>query len=1043
MAAAGGGGEMYGDGGGNGAGAAFIGSVGGGRGGRGGLDREELYPRHGGGGGSSSMYDSGDSASAQRHYAAQAAGERGAQRLSMVTPVRGGRSGGGGGAGGGLGGVDRRLAPSPPGEGSRKREEMAVAELLANSSRVHPEDMRNNGKRPHSAPDAGGSGGGGLRITNPDLLSPSGNTAMAHTPWDGEVNNLPDGLPAAKGRMTPTEEVSNDFAQTYGSVGGGGGGIGNRVSSNSSGSNANGSSAAPQAGGALHRNISQGQVAGALRLIANAKAVRDRNLAAAAEAAAAAAATATAAAASAVEAATAAPAPAAPMAREAAAAVAAAPAPAEATTGPDAGSARAAAPSALGVTQQPAAVVVPASGAAPGGVGGATGAGAGPETAPAAGVVPPGEEGDGAGAAGGGAAAGVVVASASGVVVPAADPTVKVGTVEDSRDAEMPDADVGRPAETAAAAEAAAVPVVAAGDSSTATAAAAAAAAAATTPTPSAAAAAAVAATSSPAAAAEAAGEDQDGDDGDATMSEAAPPAAAAPAAGAEQAASAPEAAPAPATVEGAASGVASASAASEGGTGGEKAGATAAGGGGGDVLLDLVNEVDKFGFTPLMLAASMQRAPGDSGGIGTGPDTAYSLCEALIAHGARRSAADTAGNTALHWAAWVGNHLVVGLLSANTTPEEINCKNEEGDSALHFASRWGGETAVRVLLAAGASADVRNSEGRNPLQVAGDGNASEGNPDMDSRYKVRREFFRQDPRNRTLILHHPDCLEHQPKSDWDWECPERVVSIVDLLVKPRAFEHHELEVTTDFSAVNTESLMRVHTGPYIKFVDSMGKSFKGEDDSTSVPFTPMVQQHLLKKGQTDVKPKDTCDTSFSKGKYKAGSLKAARRAAGAVTHAVDRVLAGKNRNAFCAVRPPGHHAGANGLIENSVSCGFCIFNNVAVGAMHALGHHRLDRVAIVDIDVHHGNGTEEICRAYPDPNRLFFFSVHLYDRGPMYEFFPGSGDQDDLQSNIINEPLDPLWKSKYDMTMGMAHRGGVGRGGVGGGGTAPAAGRP
>lgn len=72
-----------------------------------------------------------------------------------------------------------------------------------------------------------------------------------------------------------------------------------------------------------------------------------------------------------------------------------------------------------------------------------------------------------------------------------------------------------------------------------------------------------------------------------------------------------------------------------------------------------------------------------------------------------------------------------------------------------------------------------------------------------------------------------PDCLEHQPKSDWDWECPERVVSIVDLLVKPRAFEHHELEVTTDFSAVNTESLMRVHTGPYIKFVDSMGKSFK------------------------------------------------------------------------------------------------------------------------------------------------------------------------------------------------------------------------
>lgn len=63
------------------------------------------------------------------------------------------------------------------------------------------------------------------------------------------------------------------------------------------------------------------------------------------------------------------------------------------------------------------------------------------------------------------------------------------------------------------------------------------------------------------------------------------------------------------------------------------------------------------------------------------------------------------------------------------------------------------------------------------------------------------------------------------------------------------------------------------------------------------------------------------------------------------------------------------------------VSCGFCIFNNVAVGAMHALSHHNLERVAIVDIDVHHGNGTEEICRSFPEPNRLLFFSVHLYDR--------------------------------------------------------------
>jgi acetoin utilization deacetylase AcuC-like enzyme len=70
------------------------------------------------------------------------------------------------------------------------------------------------------------------------------------------------------------------------------------------------------------------------------------------------------------------------------------------------------------------------------------------------------------------------------------------------------------------------------------------------------------------------------------------------------------------------------------------------------------------------------------------------------------------------------------------------------------------------------------------------------------------------------------------------------------------------------------------------------------------------------------------------------------------VTAAVDSVLTGKHRNAFCAVRPPGHHAGPNGLLEAAVSCGFCIFNNVAVGALHALEHHGLQRVAIVDTDV-------------------------------------------------------------------------------------------
>ena len=112
----------------------------------------------------------------------------------------------------------------------------------------------------------------------------------------------------------------------------------------------------------------------------------------------------------------------------------------------------------------------------------------------------------------------------------------------------------------------------------------------------------------------------------------------------------------------------------------------------------------------------------------------------------------------------------------------------------------------------------------------------------------------------------------------------------------------------------------------------------------------------------------------------------------------MDCVLLGRNRNAFCVVRPPGHHAGYRGLLDGAKSCGFCIFNNVAAGALHALEGQFCERVAIIDIDVHHGNGTEDIVRHYNRPDRLFFFSSHLYEKdkdGP-YEFFPGSGAGDD-----------------------------------------------
>lgn len=140
--------------------------------------------------------------------------------------------------------------------------------------------------------------------------------------------------------------------------------------------------------------------------------------------------------------------------------------------------------------------------------------------------------------------------------------------------------------------------------------------------------------------------------------------------------------------------------------------------------------------------------------------------------------------------------------------------------------------------------------------------------------------------------------------------------------------------------------------------------------------------------------------------------------------HYLSSVLVGRNRNAFCITRPPGHHAGINGLLDGAESCGFCIFNNVAAGAMHALSDEnnrpKCERCAIVDIDVHHGNGTEEIVKKCDHPGRLFFFSAHLYDndndkkRGKQngFTFYPGTGDDDDVAHNVINVPIAPMWKN-------------------------------
>lgn len=122
------------------------------------------------------------------------------------------------------------------------------------------------------------------------------------------------------------------------------------------------------------------------------------------------------------------------------------------------------------------------------------------------------------------------------------------------------------------------------------------------------------------------------------------------------------------------------------------------------------------------------------------------------------------------------------------------------------------------------------------------------------------------------------------------------------------------------------------------------------------------------------------------------GTLEAAFRCVGGIVHAVDMVLGGEAPNAFVAMRPPGHHA------ERETPMGFCFFGNVAIAAKHALDHHGLDRVAIVDFDVHHGNGTQDLVEHDP---RILFCSTH------QMPLFPGTGTPDETGvGNVLNCPL-------------------------------------
>jgi acetoin utilization deacetylase AcuC-like enzyme len=209
-----------------------------------------------------------------------------------------------------------------------------------------------------------------------------------------------------------------------------------------------------------------------------------------------------------------------------------------------------------------------------------------------------------------------------------------------------------------------------------------------------------------------------------------------------------------------------------------------------------------------------------------------------------------------------------------------------------------------------------------------------------------------------TLLFTHPACLRHDPTPDHP-ESADRLAAILAALDAP------EFAALIRREAPRAEQawIERVHPAAFVEAL------------LDAVPQTGYVAID----GDTIMSPE---------------SGEAALRAAGALCAAVDAVMAGEGDNAFCAVRPPGHHA------EPSRAMGFCLFNNVAIGALHARAAHGCERVAVIDFDVHHGNGTQAM---FEHDVSLFFASTH---QSPLY---PGTGMASEHGvGNIVNVPLRP-----------------------------------
>mmetsp|Transcript_14423 Transcript_14423/g.34535 ORF Transcript_14423/g.34535 Transcript_14423/m.34535 type:complete len:1050 (+) Transcript_14423:93-3242(+) len=334
----------------------------------------------------------------------------------------------------------------------------------------------------------------------------------------------------------------------------------------------------------------------------------------------------------------------------------------------------------------------------------------------------------------------------------------------------------------------------------------------------------------------------------------------------------------------------------------------------------------------------------------------------APAANAAAAAGADDGGDN--EQPAVVSTTSIITQMLLSTEGIEVDPPNNYGRTPLHVACFYGNWPVVRLLLQHGAATLALDKRGYTPGKIAHKRGMvipndltqalSPTGPPGSAMHSPTRDLI-MDPDNNTLLMCHELCSRHMscppidrsggPGSD---PPPENIRRLRVLLNEEagilRSAEFGRLTWESEARRASIADVLKVHEYNYVEGISQA---------CAQLPDHPSAIANL------------DADTAISRW-----SFEAAMRAAGSVCEAIDKVMSGDFRNAFCAVRPPGHHAGPRGIVtcpnDPDGSHGFCLLNNVAIGAAYARSMYRNDgiqRVAIIDFDVHHGNGTEEIVR--------------------------------------------------------------------------------